>query len=293
MTPRSYTPPEPPEKVLRAMRASRAAARSAGNPILARYLRYLHRIGGWWILGTHYLLVAIMVAGIWPFAMSGPVPHPEIVLKLTGSFCFLIGSLVIPLVAPVLFPPFGETDPAWDAMPMEPVQITDSRLQVVIVLAGMALLPLLPLFLIFSPTVGRPSTVFYAMPFLQGILTTIWVYILMEMTGQADSLSARLTRRLALIVGFVLIHVALVGLLAQLSWATIQTVNPLKLLIDLNPFGQLFILMEGAGQSRMIMNSDFQRLVDYRVYLFMISGFFTALVWLVYRETIASRSVPS
>jgi hypothetical protein len=129
------------------------------------------------------------------------------------------------------------------------------------------------------------------MPFLQGMLTTGWVYLLMEMTGQASDVAAGIARRLALIAGFVFLHVVLVGLLAQLSFATLQETRFLKLIIDLNPFSQLFILMEGAEQNRMIINSDFQNLIDYRLYLLLVSGLVLLVATAVYRAYVQGRSV--
>jgi len=272
------------------MQAPMASPRLPGNPMLARYLRNMYRGGFWKAIGFHYILVILLVAGGWHIAMSGPVAHPEIIIKLAGVYCFLIGSLIIPLIAPILFPLLSDTDQAGGVIPIEPVRMFDARLLAVILLSAAALFPLLPLFLILGPSRGSVSLLLEIMPFFQGMLTTGWVYLLMEMTGQASDVPAGIARRLALIAGFVFLHVVLVGLLAQLSFVTLQQTWFLKLIIDLNPFSQLFILMEGPEKSRMIVNSDFQNLMDYRSYLLLVSGLVLFAAMTIYRAYVQGRS---
>jgi hypothetical protein len=242
---------------------------------------------------VHYILIAGLIIGVWHAAMSGLTPHPEIVLKMAGAFCFLIGAFVVPLLAPALLSPLESLDSSLGTLPVESSDLFDARLRSVMILLILIFLPLLPLFLIVSPLMGRPLSLFDIAIFLQAILTGGWVYLLMEMTSGAGSLGERLGRRLALIIGFVLLHVTLVGLLAQLAFPTLQQMNPLKLLIDLNPFSQIFILFEGTDQNRLIINSDFQHFFDFRAYLLIVTGLVYGLVYLIYRTGLKSRPLTS
>jgi predicted membrane channel-forming protein YqfA (hemolysin III family) len=156
-------------------------------------------------------------------------------------------------------------------------------------LSAVALLPMIPIFLMIGSYLGRPTNPYDMLTFLQGVLTACWVYILMEMVEGSGDDSSRMARRLALIVGFVFLHVTLVGLLAQTAFHFIQTHNPLKLLIDINPFSQLFILMEGVNESRLIANSDFQRHLDFRLYLLVINVLVVAAIWVIHRATLRGR----
>jgi hypothetical protein len=291
MVPRPATPPTPPERVIRTMQAPISSARMSGNPFLTRHIRSTVRAGLWQAIGFHYLLVILLIASVWPIAMRGAAAHPEIVIKLAGVYCFLIGALIIPLIAPIFLQPFGETDQAADILPIDRTMSFDARLYTIIFLSALALIPLLPLFLFLGPARETQPIIFQILPFIQGVLTTGWVHLLMEMTGQAKDAPTAMVRRLALITIFVFIHLIMVGLLAQLSFETIQAVNALKLIIDLNPFSQLYILMEGPEQNRMIINSDFQHFLDFRLYLLIISGFIGLMVWGVYRANLRGRSV--
>jgi hypothetical protein len=288
MTPGPITIPTPPEKVLRATRGVTSHRDFHIDPILLRYLRDIYLNGIIWIISFHYFIVIALVGGIWLLVMKPPQPHPEIILKLVGSFCFLIGSIVIPMIAPVILPQMEESDPGYQALPVEPLRLFNARFLTIMILSFATLLPMIPLFFLSAPALGRGQTYYDILPFLQALLTAGWVYTIMEMTGQSKDQSSRLARRLAVVIGFVFLHVALVGLLAQLSFATLQYMNPLKLVIDLNPFSQLFILMEGKIQNRLMLNTDMQHFIDYRLYLFILTGLVFMLVMAVYRSFLRS-----
>lgn len=274
---------------MKALTQSEALPRT-GWPVLSRYLRDLGRIRAWKVLALHYSVVLALMLGFWSQAMEGDNPHPEILLKLLGSYCFLIGAIAIPLVSPLLFPDIGESDPAFDALPSGPIQVFDARLTAQMLLSALALLPILPIFLAFDPITGRPFDSFDIIPFFLGVVTSGWVQLIMEVSTPTGDRTGAIPRRLAVVGAFILLHIGLVGLLSQLAFHIVQRANLLKLLIDLNPFSQLFILMEGENQERLLFNTYSQTLIDFRLYLFIIQTlvFLTALA--IWRANLKSRT---
>jgi hypothetical protein len=301
MSPGPVISPTPPANVLRANRGIATHKERSIDTVLLRYLRDMQKTGFVKLVALHYSIVLLFIAGVWALTMRSPQPHPEIILKLVGSYCFLIGAIAVPMVAPILFPDIGEFDEGYLSAPVDSVKVFDARFLSVLILSFAILLPLLPLFFIFAPSpvpmlsseyrlplaelVKEKITIIVLdlIPFIQALITTSWVYLLMEMAGGSEDHSSRLGRRLAIVGSFVFLHVILVGLLAQLSFSTLQNLNPLKLVIDLNPFSQLFILMEGRIQNRLLLNTDFQHFVDYRVYLFILTSLILGIALVVYR----------
>ena len=293
MSPRPPIPPTPPAKIVRALQAPREETDHRENPLLERYLRDLWRSGIVPLLGLHYVMTIVLGAIAWVSASGGPVPHPEMALKIIGGYCFLVATLAVPLVSPIFLPATaGETDPACDAVPMTPVTAFDARFIATVLVSGLAAFPLLPLFLLFDPIFGNNVDPYDLFPFIQATATGAWVYLIMEMASPRHDTSGRLGRRLAVIAAFVLLHVGLVGLLARVSWATIQHFPPLKLLIDINPFSQLFLMMEGPGQIRFLVNTyaPLQRRIDFRLYLLVVHILVLIPTWLVYRALLHKRS---
>jgi len=289
MMPRHPVAPKPPPRVLKALKSAGEAPEATGNPLLTRYLNDLARIGAWKVLVLHYVALVALGLGFWHTAQTGAGTHPEILLKLLATYCFFIGVLVVPLVSPILFPPIDEDDPSFGTLPIGPVSLVDTRMLATALVSALALLPLLPILVISSPFLGGGIDILSAMPFLQGVLSAAWVFLLMEMACPAHNPAGRMARRLAVIGAFLLLHIGLVGLMAQLSPSTLQRAAPLKILIDVNPFSQLYILIEGAQQARLIFATDFLRLVDHRLYLFILQGLVFALVLGVYRAVLNSR----
>jgi hypothetical protein len=276
--------------MIRATQAHDAEIARVGNPLLARYFLDLQRNGLWKVIVFFYIVLAILVLAVWPMAMGGAYPHPEILMKLTGAYCLLIATLAVPLVSPLLFPPVGELDPSFDSSPISDLQGFNARFLATMPISVACLVPLLIVFPIFGPSLGHQRQLLDIMPFLQGILTTAWVILLMEMTGQSESSSGLMARRLALIAGFILVHLTLIGLIGQMSFSTLTEAKMVKLLIDLNPFSQLFILMEGPSQTSLVFTFYVRGAFDYRLFLFVDSAFVLFLTWIIYRNVLQARS---
>jgi len=271
------------------MRPEKRVFSKAGNPLLRRYLVDMLRIKAWWVLIFHYLVTAGLVFLFWPSTMSVPFPHPEILVKLGGAYCFLIGTIVVPLLSPVLFPRIDEDDASFGALPIRRIAIFDTRMIATLIASLLTLLPLLPIFIFFSYASGEGFDPLYLFPFFQGIATSAWVFLLMEIAEGSGDRFGREARRLAIVAGFILLHVGLVGLLAQLSPSTLQRANILKIVIDLNPFSQLYIFMQGPDARRLLVNTYSLTLVDYRIYLFVVHMIFFGLVWAFHRAVRGSR----
>lgn len=276
MSPRVVTRPTPPHE-------------ERTNPVPIRLYRDLLSIGIWKAAALHYSFLAALSLAGWVFTRGDTVPHPEIILKLAGAYCFLVGTLVVPLVMPLLLPSLGKSDPGIMALPFDASGSFDLRLKITAMLSAVALFPILPIFLLIGSMLGRPIDPYDVTNFFQGVLASCWVYILMDLVEGTGDDSSRMARRLALIVGFVFVHVMLVGLLAQTAFFVLQKYRLIKLLIDINPFSQLFILMEGINESRLIVNSDFQRFLDFRLYLFIINLLVIGLVWIIHRARLRDR----
>ncbi len=289
MTPRPLIRPEPPPETLRAMTPGEQVP-ATETSLASRYLTGLARIGGWKVLGLHYALVAALCVGFWSVATSGSPPHPEILLKLLGAYCFLIGTIVIPLVSQILFPSPGETDPAFNAAPVGPVLVFDSRMLVTLIVSAFATLPLLPVFLSFDPIQGNPMDPYDIIPFIQAVATAAWVHLLMEIASIRGDRPGRFARRLAIVIVFVMLHIGLVGLLAQLAFSYLQEANALKIIIDINPFSQLYMLMEGRSEQRLMFNTYSQTLIDYRLYLLFIQAVILGIAWPVYRAYLHTKT---
>lgn len=275
------------------MRPDKKVYSKAGNPLLRRYLAYMLRIRAWWVLVFHYLVTAGLVILFWPSTMSTAFPHPEILVKLGGAYCFLIGTIAVPLVSPVLFPRIDEVDESFNTLPITKIAIFDTRMIATLIASSLALLPLVPIFIFFSYAAGEGLDPLYLFPFFQGVATSAWVFLLMEIAEGRGDRFGREARRLGIVAGFILLHVGLVGLLAQLSPSTLQQANLLKILIDLNPFSQLYIFMQGPDARRLLVNTYSLTLVDYRIYLFIVHMVFFGLVWAFHRAIRDSRESTS
>jgi hypothetical protein len=258
------------------------------NPLIRRYFMDLKRNGFGGIIFLHYSLTIVLGLMFWNVASGGSASHPEIFIKMLGAYCFLISIIALPLVITQIFPNPGESDPTFDTSLVPPISIFDARTLMVAILGAILALPVLPLFLMFSPLLGRSADPFDIFPYLLAIMGSVWVHIFMEIASgksQADALP----RRLGVIAFFILLHLGLVGLLAQLAFPILQQGNLVKLLIDVNPFSQLYILMEGSQQQRLILNTDFQRLIDYRLYLFVLQALALGIVLGIYRKVLKSK----
>ncbi|MCK4720502.1 hypothetical protein KAU08_07575 [bacterium] len=284
MPPGRPTAPRPPDSAIRALKSGSIIPKKPENPFLGRYIRVLKRIGIWKIFALHYLFVILLGASIWPYAISGSVQHPEFVIKLIGTYCFLIGTIIIPLVGPDILQPVADSDAGFESTPYDPLDESDARMLVIGILAALAAIPLLPVFLIVNPVLGKPFNPMDVIPFFQIIATALWVNLLMDMVCRSkQNRHGRPARRLAVIGGFILLHLGF-WLVAQLSGA-----NPLKILIDINPFSQLFILMEGSDMEWLLVNRDWTRDLDYRLYLFLIQGIVLVVIWALWRNHIRRR----
>jgi hypothetical protein len=289
MPPGRPTAPRPPDSAIRALKSGSIIPKKPENPFLGRYIRVLKRIGIWKIFALHYLFVILLGASIWPYAISGSVQHPEFVIKLIGTYCFLIGTIIIPLVGPDILQPVGDSDAGFESTPYDPLDESDARMLVIGILSALAAIPLLPVFLIVNPVLGKPFNPMDVIPFFQVIATALWVNLLMDMVCRSkQNRHGRPARRLAVIGSFILLHLGF-WLVAQLSRVTLLIANPLRLLIDINPFSQLFILMEGSDMEWLLVNNYWLRRLDYRLYLFLLQGIVLFIVWAVWRNHIRSR----
>jgi len=255
---------------MKAMRQVGTMSERPDKAILFRYLNGLKRSGGWQVLVLHYAVILLLLVVFRSSALSGPYPHPEILIKLLGSFCFLVGTIAIPLAAHELFPSPGESDPAFDTTPQGPATLFYARMKATAVMSMLAMLPLIPLFIIFDPIMGRSIDPFDIIPFLIGVVTSVWIFFLMELVSTVSDPGGRLARRLGVIAAFILMHLGFVGLMGRLARVTLQRTNILKLVIDINPFSQLYILMEGPGQKWLLIKTDMLELTDYRLYLLVV-----------------------
>ncbi len=270
------------------------------------YMRGLPRSGLAGVLALHYAAVIVLTLSIWPMVMSGENPHPDILLKVVGAYCFLVATVAIPLVATILFPPIGETDSAFQVTLLRKNMVFDARMVAVVTLSALAALPLLPLFLASNPAYGAPLDGCDVFPFLQAVATGAWVHLIMEMVCRGETEPGRLGRRLAVIAGFILLHVTIVGLLASVYFSTLQEHQWIKLLINLNPFSQLYILMEGSNKQWLLVKNPLFTIlnyspiaslvrhgpdrvtVDFRLWLFILQGIVLALTLLIYRTFLRS-----
>ncbi len=271
------------------MQAQPDLQRDRAGPLTTRYLRELARIGAWRLVVLHYVAVAALGGAFWSVTAGNTPGHPEILVKLLGVYCFLIGTVVLPLVAAHLFPSPGDTDPGFDSSPVTPVQILDARLFATGIVSAVALVPVLPIFLLFDPLQGRPLDLLDTVPFFQAVVTSVWVNLVMQIATPAGDRTGGFPRRLAVVGAFILLHVCLVGLIAQLSPATLQYASPLKMLIDINPFSQIYILMEGPDQLRLLFNAQSQEHFDYRLHLLLMQTLVLILALAVHRITLQSR----
>jgi hypothetical protein len=275
------------------MRPDKRVYSRVGNPLLARYLTDMIRIRAWWVLILHYLVTLGLIVLFWPSTISVPFPHPEILVKLGGAYCFLIGTIVVPLVSPILFPRIDEDDESFGTLPITRTAIFDTRMIATLVVSSLTLFPLVPIFIYFSYAAGGRFDPLYLFPFFQGVATSAWVFLLMEIAEGSGDRFGREARRLAIVAAFILLHVGLVGLLAQLSPSTLQRANLLKIIIDLNPFSQLYIFMQGPDARRLLVNTYSLTLIDYRIYLFIVHMVFFGLVWVFHRAIRSSRESTS
>jgi len=282
MTPRPPIPPVPPARTIRAMSSRPEIREAERNPILDRYLS---TISGTKLIPAllAYLLILLILGFISYRASEAGMFPKEAILKLVGTFCFLIATLVIPLLSPALFPNFAEFDPSFESVPVGRTVIFDARLIATGLLSIIAALPLLPLFTLFNSLFGQEIDFFSIFPFLQAGVSALWVQVLMEIACSSSTEKNVLGRRLSIIAIFVLFHILIIGWLSQIAWTVVQNFQLFKLLADINPFSQLYILMEGSTQDRLMVNSAFQKFIDYRLYLFIIHNLIFLVVLTVYR----------
>jgi len=283
MSPRPPVPPKPPPRALKAMESGTMPSERLEILIFRRFLKNLKSGGGWSILILHYAIVLLLLVLFWRSAMHGQIPHPEVLIKLVGAYCFLVGSIVIPLTAHELFPSPGETDQAFETVPVGSIVFFDARLRASVTASMFALLPLLPLFIMFDPFLGRDVDPLEIIPFFIGVVSSIWVYFLMELVSIRSDPGGRLARRLGVVAAFILLHLGFVGLVGRLGRVFLQQTNVFKLLIDINPFSQFYILMEGPSQRWLLLRSDFLSLIDYRLYLLILQILVLALSIAVHR----------
>jgi len=260
------------------------------DPFLHMFLATWRHPTIWKVILLHYFAFSFLIFSAWHLAVRKP-PHPEIVLKLGGAYCFWVGVIVLPLLIPMLFfyPENSSSEPNPLPVPLEEVHLFDARFKAGIYLASVMLFPIIPLFLVVNPALGAKFEPLNLTIYLMALLSFAWVYLLAEMIGKGESVISKLTRGFGLISGFALLHIVLVGFLAQVAFPLLQRANPLKLLIDLNPLSQFFIIMQGPTQSRLIVNTDFQRLLDYRIYLFLIELCVFGIVFFIYRASLKAK----
>jgi len=271
------------------MQAQPDLQRDRAGPLTTRYLRELVRIGAWRLVVLHYVAIAALGGAFWSVTAGNIPGHPEILVKLLGVYCFLIGTIALPLVASELFPSPGDTDPGFDASPVTPVQILDARLFATGIVSLAALLPVIPIFLLFDPLQHQPLDLLDTAPFFQAVITSLWVNLVMQIATPTGDRTGGFPRRLAVVGAFILMHICLVGLIAQLSPATLQYASPLKMLIDINPFSQIYILMEGPDQLSLLFNAQSQEHFDYRLHLLLMQTLFLLPTLAIYRAILQSR----
>ncbi|MCX6645242.1 MAG: hypothetical protein NTY09_02620 [bacterium] len=290
MTPRPPTAPKPPASAIRAMRSDAKLPARSENPFLELYVRNLSRIGIWKIFAIHFSIVIILGLAGWLQRFWISDPNPEIIIKLIGTYCFLISTIVIPLVSPDLFPPMIGNDDSFQSVPYDLLGESDARMLIVMRLSAVAAIPLLLLFIIFNPLISKTVSVFDVMPYLQTIITALWVNFLMDLVCVNNgNLHGRPARRLAIVAGFILLHIGMVGLMAREAEFFLRRINLLKILIDINPFSQLYILMEGSDMQWLLVTIDNQRLIDFRLYLFFLHGLVFLGLWLFWRNYMKIR----
>ena len=292
MTPRPPIAPKPPASTIRAMRSDVKPQPGSENPFHNLYLRNLKRLGIWKIFSIHYSIAVIMALAVWflgPY-ISETTPVPELIIKFVGTYCFLISSIIIPLVSSDLLPSLIDRDNSIQSVPYDIVNESDARMLIVMRLSALAAIPLLPIFLVINPILDRQFTPFDVIPYLQSVTTAMWVNFLMDMvsrnTGNPHGLHAR---RLAIVAGFVLLHIIMVGLVGREAIFFLQRMNLLKIFIDMNPFSQLYIIMEGSDMQWLLVTIDGQRLIDFRLYLFILHGVVFVGLWLLWRNFMRNR----
>lgn len=256
-----------------------------GNPVLGRFLNKRFRYSLLSALIFHYIALAVLCVVIWPLVTGDGNLNYDVLLKLAGTYCFLIATIAVPMISPILFPPIGESDNAFDLTPVEPSTVFDARMYATLILSACVALPLLPLFLISDPLFGRPFDGFDVLPFFLSITTAAWVHLVMEIVGASE----RADGRLSVVAAFILLHIGLVGIMAGRYMFFLQRHQIYKLLLDVNPFSQLYILMEGPDQKWLLINSDFQKFMDFRLYMILIQGIILAAVWIAYRLLLRAR----
>ena len=290
MTPRPPTAPKPPAATIRAMRSDAQLPQKPENPFLRLYLRTLNRIGIWRIFVVHYSLVLILGMVAWLQGYGIPHPNPELIIKLVGTYCFLISTIVIPLVLPDLLPMSKGTNDGFEAVPYDPLDESDARMLVVLRLSALAALPLIPIFLIINPILGKTLNPADVVPYFQALMTALWVNFLMDLVStNQGNIHGRPARRLAIIAGFILLHIGMVGLIAREARVFLQRMNLLKILIDINPFSQLYILMQGSDTQWLLVTISDQWNVDFRFYLFILHGLVFLGAWLIWRNFVRNR----
>jgi hypothetical protein len=264
-----------------------------GNPVLGLYLNAPGRRDLLKALALHYAVIIAIGAIVWPFVTGDESPNYDIITKSVGTYCFLVATIILPLLSPLLFPAVEDLDPAIMLTRLDRLAAANARMISTVGLSAGAVLPLLPLLFIADRVLGNPTDFYDIFPALQAVATAAWVNLIMDVTDFAESQYGRMSRRLSVIAAFVLLHIWLVGFVSRTSFVTLQNFQVLKLLVDLNPFSQLYILMEGASQQRLLINSAIQRLVDFRLYMFSIQALVLALSLLIYRAKLLSKEPPA
>jgi len=268
---RPPVPPEPPKAVTRAVSKGITVTPRIGNPVLRNYLRDNMRSGAWKLLLVHYCIVLLLGIGFLPLVTDTAPSQPVTVLTLIGAYCFLISTIIVPLLARNFFPPLQTSDPSTGSVPIGRFHETDARTTGILIISALAALPLLPVFLLYNPLTGSGLDPFDVLPFFQAIVTAVWVNFIMEISTSRKGRGPAYTGRLAVVAMFIFLHVMIVGLMIPNSWHIIQNFQIFKFIMDVNPFSQLYILITGETADRLMVNTAFQRHIDYRLYLFILT----------------------
>lgn len=249
-----------------------------------------HFNGIWIIIALHYGTVIFTAILTWSIINgTSNTQHAEIIQKIIGAYCFLVGTLAIPVCLPIFSPFRFDTDPSIKTLPIEPVRNFELNLWLTLILSFIMLIPIAIASPFFRLALNQTPEILDIIPPMQGIVAAVWVFFLMEVAGSGGDFINVFSRRLTIIAVFIFLHVSLVGLLSQISFPIIQNNPILKLMIDLNPFSQFYILLTGTSQNRLIVNTDIQRFLDTRLYLFLINAIITALAVLIYRVYLTSK----
>ncbi|HEX9745941.1 MAG TPA: hypothetical protein VGB30_11000 [bacterium] len=277
MCPRAVYRPTPPKKLASIDNAE------ADRPVpvfqyFKRYRSFALARGFTAFLTFHYAIIGIF----WiTFFLSG-VQNEQFYVKLTGIYVFYITVIGLPLLFPLLVDDRKLMAADDAALPLYGIHKFDSKLAVLTLGATLTALPSLVMFISVDYLSGDKIDLYGVFPYLQAVISAVWVYILMEISAVGRFGNA-ISGRFIIIAFFILIHVILVGLIYHLSPQTLQVVKLLKLLIDINPFSQVYILTAGPDANRLLFIFYTQRQDDPREVLLTLNLIVTSLTLLFVR----------